>query len=248
MCAFHSTPRPRTIPRAWHLQLRLANGSVFIYASASEREHGTLATEHPEDSSILTYKLRPDGWVALQSAGGAGYIGTRVMYHHCSSTPLTINIDCKHGSARAQLTDHNGKPLTGYTYVMAPVSFVSPADLTGTTSLGLHCAWVGTSAVAPPPSHTHTRTPAHPHAPTHIAPTSRYDDSVTLSDDTVAWSPQWNGGQRSAADACNTTIRLELELINARVYAITGDVVVMQAVQVNDWSSNGIVPQQRPGF
>ena len=93
---------------------------MLIYASATEREHGTLATDHPEDSSILTYALRPDGWVALQSAGGAGYVGTRVMYHHCSSVPLTVNIDCKHGSARAQLTDLEGKPLVGYTYVCPP--------------------------------------------------------------------------------------------------------------------------------
>jgi len=175
--------------------LQLSNGSIILICSATRREHGTLATAFPADSAILTYRLRPDGWVALQSAGGVGYVGTRVFFLRVGP-PLVVNVNSEHGAVRAQMTDHRGDPLPGFTY----------------------------------------------------------DDCEPFSGDDVAWVPRWAsnntapGRWQTSAALNNTVVRLELELLNARVYAISANLVPMQAVQVTDWLQTGKPPKPRPGF
>ena len=118
-------------------------------------------------------------------------MGTRVLFWRSGSkTPLTINADSRYGQVRAQITDHKGKPLSGYTY----------------------------------------------------------SDCRPLEDDALAWQPHWGGRTWPSEGLNHTTARVELELLNARVFAIKGDFVPMQGVQVTDFLSTGTPPQTRSGF
>ena len=87
------------------------DGSMWIYASACTHEHGYL---HPGSGSLIAYCLRRDGFVYLESSGGAGVIGTRALYW--GGGEVEINIQSQGGEAQAQVTDPAGKVLEGYSF------------------------------------------------------------------------------------------------------------------------------------
>jgi hypothetical protein len=72
-------------------------------------------------------------------------------------------------------------------------------------------------------------------------------DCAPFSGDSTAWVPRWKGGKLLAALA-GRTIRVEVELNNARLYALRGDMVRLVAAEVARYHEEGAVPEPRPGF
>ncbi|MCD6334975.1 MAG: hypothetical protein J7M27_06545 [Candidatus Latescibacteria bacterium] len=157
---------------------------IRIYSSASKVEHGILT--HGA-GAILLHTLRLDGFVYLQSQGGAGRLGTRPLYWQ--SGEARINIQAPDGQARVQVTDKDGQALPGYTF----------------------------------------------------------DDCNLFSGDDRFWIPRWKDGKNLSALA-GKAIRLEIEMLNGRIYAIRGDFIPMVALQVKRFEQDGQAPAFRPGF
>lgn len=85
------------------------NGDIDFYASASTHEHGEL----PEGSgTIVTYRLRRDGFVYLTSTRGPGVVGTRALAWNGGEAEF--NVQCPGGCARVQITDSRGESLPGF--------------------------------------------------------------------------------------------------------------------------------------
>lgn len=96
-------------PSSWVFR---EGGDIDIYASACTHEHGYI----PKGSgSIAAYRLRCDGWVYLESAGGVGLVGTRAVFWRAGEVEL--NVQSPGGDVRARVTDPTGKPIEGYTFV-----------------------------------------------------------------------------------------------------------------------------------
>ncbi len=72
-----------------------------------------------------------------------------------------------------------------------------------------------------------------------------FADAVPFSGDDTAWTPQWKNGRCLAALA-GRPVRLEIELTNARLYAVRGDFLLIRAGDV--WAMPERMPQFRPGF
>ena len=89
------------------------DGTIRIYSSASEGEHAQVFTQ-PErgEGSLLLHELRQDGFTYLESAGGPGWLTTRLLF--VDGDRLEINIQVPHGTARLQVTPMAGEPLDGY--------------------------------------------------------------------------------------------------------------------------------------
>ena len=91
--------------------LQKTEDELWIYASACTHEHGYI----PEGSgSLLTYRLRRDGFVYLSSCNGRGTVGTRPL--HLRGGDVYVNVQCPAGEVRAQLTDSAGTTLEGYAF------------------------------------------------------------------------------------------------------------------------------------
>ncbi|MBO9604469.1 MAG: hypothetical protein J7639_00885 [Paenibacillaceae bacterium] len=74
-----------------------------------------------------------------------------------------------------------------------------------------------------------------------------FDDCVPFSGDDSAWKPQWQGGKR-VDELAGQAIRVEVELLNARLYAIRGEIASMYAGQCWRYVHEGIEPLPRSGF
>jgi len=95
---------------------------MWFYASACSWEHGLT----PEGAgSILTYRLRKDGFVYLESRAGAGRVATKPMYWRGGE--LSLNILGQGDPAatvsgylmngvRVQITTSRGEPIPGYAF------------------------------------------------------------------------------------------------------------------------------------
>jgi hypothetical protein len=161
------------------------DGSLWIYASACTEEHGYKSRG---TGSILTYRLRRDGFVYLQGGEPAGRIGTRALYWRGGEAEL--NTQCFDGGAvRAQVTDIDGKPLDGY----------------------------------------------------------RFDDCMPLAGDDTAWTPTWRS-DKTLRQQAGRLLRLEVELADARLYAVRGNFEPLVAGQAWRFRDEGLVPELRPGF
>ena len=75
----------------------------------------------------------------------------------------------------------------------------------------------------------------------------RSEECESFTGDNTAWKPVWKGGKTLAALA-NKTIRVEVELDNARIYAISGDFIPLSAPSCRQFEIHGVVPTPRPGF
>ena len=160
------------------------NGEIWIYAAACTHEH---AYTPPGSGSILTYRLRKDGFVFLKSRDGVGVIGTRAMFW--KGGQFELNIESQSGTARAQITDHSSTPLEGFSF----------------------------------------------------------EDCAPFSGDDTAWSPSWKTGKNPAALA-GRIIRLEVELENARLYAIRGNFLPVTMAEWRRFVHEGLLPEGRLGF
>ena len=88
-----------------------ADGSVLLYACTSAHEHSRVIDG---DGYVCVYRMRRDGFICLESGGGAGFLGTRALYWQGGD--LEINVSCPSGSIRVQVTDPQGKALPGFAF------------------------------------------------------------------------------------------------------------------------------------
>lgn len=83
---------------------------IRIYSSASKLEHGY----HIQGSDLgghVMHRLRLDGFMYLESAGGPGILGTRPLFWRGGA--LRLNLQSAH-DARVQVTDVQGQTIEGY--------------------------------------------------------------------------------------------------------------------------------------
>lgn len=158
--------------------------SLWIYASAGTHEHAFIP---PGSGSILTYRLRKDGFAYLESANGTGVVGTVTLLW--KGGDLELNVQSPHGLARVQVTTPEGNPIPGYTF----------------------------------------------------------EECEGLTGDETAWVPRWSG-KKTMPELANRTIRIEVELFSARLYAIRGQFAPLVAGEVYRFNSEGTLPAERPGF
>jgi hypothetical protein len=74
-----------------------------------------------------------------------------------------------------------------------------------------------------------------------------YDDCLPFTGDALDWSPRWTGG-RGLASFTGQAIRLEIEMNNARIYAIRGDFLPLSGRELRSFVAEGETPIPRPGF
>jgi hypothetical protein len=160
------------------------DGSLWIYASAGTHEHAIIP---PGSGSILTYKLRRDGFVYLESANGVGVVGTIPLLW--KGGELEINAQAPHGQARVRVTDSKGATIEGY----------------------------------------------------------GFEDCEPLKTDDVAWKPTWKNG-KTLGGLGTRTLRIEVELMSARLYALRGRFAPLVAGEVWRFESDGTMPTELPGF
>ncbi|MBP5781406.1 MAG: hypothetical protein J6X34_09265 [Clostridia bacterium] len=80
-------------PLVWPSSFRIADdGSILIYGSASEREHGPAFSEFG-DGCICVWHLRRDGFIALEAGSEGGIVSTREVAWHGGE--LSVNITAK---------------------------------------------------------------------------------------------------------------------------------------------------------
>ncbi len=101
------------------------NGDVYLYGSASEQVHGP-AFHEPGTGTILIYRLRQDGFIALESIDDSSpaRIITREKVWHGGE--LQINLTAKHATVAVYISDESemvsgnvlgiAKPIPGYTH------------------------------------------------------------------------------------------------------------------------------------
>ncbi|MFA6506478.1 MAG: hypothetical protein WCT14_10285 [Treponemataceae bacterium] len=85
--------------------------SIYIYSSACTREHGY---NEYGTGSMLVHKLRPDGFVFLESTGGKGVVGTRALLW--GKGEISVNVQSQRGEARVRVTDQHGKTIDGFSF------------------------------------------------------------------------------------------------------------------------------------
>ncbi len=74
-----------------------------------------------------------------------------------------------------------------------------------------------------------------------------FEDCFPLTGDALFWQPQWKEG-RNVGALQNQVVQLEVELTNARLYAIRGDFVPCVAHEVRHFQDTGEYPTIRQGF
>ena len=67
-----------------------------------------------------------------------------------------------------------------------------------------------------------------------------------FSGDDTAWTPRWRDG-KSLSDLAGTSVRLEVQLNSARLYAIRGDFVQMSNRQNRAFTSDGAISRTASG-
>lgn len=164
-------------------------GALLVTASVSPFEHGIFSNSSNGvgSGSIVTYTFRKHGLVFLESDGGVGLVGTRIVYWE--SGEALVNVNAASGSVLCRVTDKANKPLTGYDW----------------------------------------------------------SDAVSFTGDSTAWQPTWSNGKTLGALAgkgAQSVIRLEFQLVDARLYSISGNFAPLASTEAN----GPFPPVPRPGF
>lgn len=84
-------------------------GGLRIYAGGTRSSHGKSG-----ESAILSYKLRKDGFIKLATQGGPGRLITKML--KLNSPSLSLNASAPAGAIKVQISDTNGKALSGYSF------------------------------------------------------------------------------------------------------------------------------------
>lgn len=87
------------------------DGQLRAFAACSTNEHGICP---PDDGHIVSYDLRKDGFVCLESQADPGVVSTRALYWRNGEAQL--NIDATHGRVRVKVIEARGKPIDGFEF------------------------------------------------------------------------------------------------------------------------------------
>ena len=74
-----------------------------------------------------------------------------------------------------------------------------------------------------------------------------FDDCENFIGDDLYWTPRWKNG-RGLSEFAGKGLRLEIELYNARLYAIRGNFIPMSRDEMVRYSETGEKPIYQPGF
>ena len=74
-----------------------------------------------------------------------------------------------------------------------------------------------------------------------------FEDCEPFRGDALGWSPRWTGG-RGLNEFTGQAIRLEVQLNNARIYAIRGLFTAMANRETRTFVRTGEAPKRRLGF
>ena len=85
---------------------------IRIYSSASKLEHG-YHIQGTDLGALVMHRLRLDGFMYLESAGGAGILGTRPLFWRGGEVRLNVQSGQE---ARVQVTDGQGQTIEGYEF------------------------------------------------------------------------------------------------------------------------------------
>ena len=85
---------------------------IRLYSCASAHEHAVFDEHSPQRSAILMHRLRPDGFVYLETAAGWGRLKTRALL--VQGDRLSFNVQAAGGQLRVGITDADGNPVPGY--------------------------------------------------------------------------------------------------------------------------------------
>ncbi len=101
---------PETAGMVYPMTLRTEpDGSLLITAAAHEREHGHF---NEPGASIVTYRLRQDGFIGLEADGSGGSLCTRQVL--LQSGEIAWNLTA--AEATVALLDAEGAPLAGFSH------------------------------------------------------------------------------------------------------------------------------------
>ena len=85
---------------------------IRIYSNASKLEHG-YHIQGTDLGALVMHRLRLDGFMYLESAGGAGILGTRPLFWRGGEVRLNVQSGQE---ARVQVTDGQGQTIEGYEF------------------------------------------------------------------------------------------------------------------------------------
>ena len=91
----------------------VTDSEIRFYSCASRLEHALFSEKQGvKQGAILMHRMRRDGFVYLETRGGAGSLGTRAML--VEGEELRFNVQAPDGEMRVQVTDINGTPIEGF--------------------------------------------------------------------------------------------------------------------------------------
>lgn len=91
------------------------NDELRIYSSTSRGEHAQFRFDPDSQQAAITmHRLRIDGFVYLEPAGGTGELTTRWLLWE--SGEIALNVSAPHGEVLVQIMDSFGEPLDGFSY------------------------------------------------------------------------------------------------------------------------------------
>ncbi|MEJ7616682.1 MAG: hypothetical protein WKF30_06860 [Pyrinomonadaceae bacterium] len=74
-----------------------------------------------------------------------------------------------------------------------------------------------------------------------------FNDCEPFAGDALYWQPRWKEG-RSLASFPERTLRIEVRLSNARLYAIRGQFTILTGAETTNYETRGERPKNKPGF
>jgi len=74
-----------------------------------------------------------------------------------------------------------------------------------------------------------------------------FDDCAALTEDRTDWTPRWGGG-RTLNDLAGRMVRIEVEMQNAKLYALRGNFVLSRMEEVRLFEKDKTVPVALPGL
>lgn len=74
-----------------------------------------------------------------------------------------------------------------------------------------------------------------------------FEDCEAFTGDALYWQPRWKEG-RSMTSFPERTLRIEVRLSNARLYAMRGQFSVLTAAETTNYETRGEKPIKKPGF
>jgi hypothetical protein len=88
---------------------------IRFYSCVTRSEHAIFDPQvGPAGSAVLMHRLRPDGFVYLESNGGEAALATRALL--VDGPELTLNVAAPDGEVAVAITDADGNAIPGYDF------------------------------------------------------------------------------------------------------------------------------------